>query len=216
MESEKFNEIIELLHNRTRRRILEILSKEEQYPLQISRSLNTSQQAVSKHLKRLEEEGLVVSTTGKSSRGGPPTKIYRLNSEFSLRVDLGPRVFKTEIEDIEPESVEEYDGFREKIQTKDGNDISLEERRELIEQISDEIEELEKKRRYLLKLKEDALSHACRLVRKNFEDYEKRNLLYYVLETGEKDPKKIAKEFEVREDRVEMLIDEIKEKTEIW
>ena len=51
--------LLTVLGNPTRRKILEMLAMEKHYPLQLSRELDVSQQAVSKHLKVLEKYGLV-------------------------------------------------------------------------------------------------------------------------------------------------------------
>ena len=215
MNKNEFDKIISLLQNPTRRKILEILSREEHYPLQISKTLNTSQQAVSKHLKRLEDEGIVVSRIGKSEHGGPPTKNYMLNSEFSLRIDIGPTLFKTKVDEIDVDDIEGYEDIEEKVE-RDLDKGLLENHRKLIKEIEEEVDELEKKRKYLLKLKEKALSDAYNYIHENFDNYRERYILYYVLDSGVIDPKKIAKEFQVREDEIENLIEDLKKKTEIW
>lgn len=216
MESEEFDEIIQLLQNQTRRKILELLSKEENYPLAISRYLDTSQQSISKHLKRLEDKGLVISKKCESERGGPPTKKYSLNREFSLRIDLGPQLFDTEIEDLRDEEIDDYEEIEEKV--KDGiiEGGYLEGHRKIIKNIDKKIMRLERERKYLLKLKEKALSEAYKYIHKNFDDYEARKILYFVLESGITNPKKIAKQFNVREDEIKDIIKRMKKNTNIW
>jgi len=215
MERDDFEKIIQLLQNQTRRKILEILSREGHYPLQISRSMNTSQQAISKHLKRLEEQGLVTSRESKSRKGGPPTKTYTLNKEFSVRIDLGPQLFKTEIEKLDDfENLEGFEDLKNKFD-EDLEDKTLEKQRELVQDIEKEIEDLENKRKCLLKMKEKALSKAFNFIHDEFGDYEVREILYYVLDSGVKDPDKIARHFNVREDEIERIIDKIKKKDEI-
>ena len=58
--------------------------------------LDVSQQAVMKHLKVLEEAGFVDSDKIPSEKGGPPRKVYTVNQSFSLRLDLGPDLFRAE------------------------------------------------------------------------------------------------------------------------
>ncbi len=210
-----FDKLIKLMENPTRRKILELLCREDQYPLQLSKTLETSQQAISKHLKTMEKEGLVVSKTSKSKFGGPPTKTYKVNSEFSLRIDIGPTLFKTEVEEISAEEAEEYEDLKQEVEREE-DDGFLIEKRKALDEIEDEIELLEKKRNYLIKLKEEALKNAYDYIPENFDEYEMRYILYTVMESGETDPKKIAKKFDTREDEVERIIDKIKEKTKIW
>ena len=91
-----FDEALTILENRTRRHILRRLVKEPHYPLQLSELLDVSQQAVVKHLKVLEESGFVDSERVPSEKGGPPKKMYTVNQSFSLRLDLGPDLFRAE------------------------------------------------------------------------------------------------------------------------
>lgn len=194
---------------------MEILSREDRYPLQISKTMDTSQQAISKHLKTMEKEGIVVSRKCKSERGGPPTKRYMVNSEFSLRIDLGPTLFKTEVERIEDEKVEGYEDIEEELREAHDEE-TLKKYRTLIQEIEDEIDELEKKRKHLTKLKERALSKGYDLIHDKFQDHKKSYILYYILNSGVTDIKKIAEEFKVREDEIENIMENVKEKTDLF
>ena len=91
-----FDEALAILENPTRRQILRRLVKEPHYPLQLSEFLDVSQQAVVKHLKVLEESEFVDSERVPSEKGGPPKKMYRVDQSFSLRLDLGPDLFRAE------------------------------------------------------------------------------------------------------------------------
>ena len=91
-----FDEALNILENKARRAILKRLAKEPHYPLQLSELLEISQQAVVKHLRVLEEAGFVESEKVPSVKGGPPKKMYTVNQSFSLRLDLGPNLFRAE------------------------------------------------------------------------------------------------------------------------
>ncbi len=91
-----FDEALKILENKARRDILKQLTKEPHYPLQLSEILDISQQAVVKHLRVLEENGFVDSEKFPSQKGGPPKKMYTVNQSFSLRLDLGPNLFRAE------------------------------------------------------------------------------------------------------------------------
>ena len=73
-----------------------MLVKEPHYPLQISELINVSQQAVIKHLKVLEKADFVESQMVASEKGGPPKKMYKVDQSFSIRLDLGPDLFRAE------------------------------------------------------------------------------------------------------------------------
>ena len=91
-----FDEALSILENSTRRQILKLLVKEPHYPLQISELINVSQQAVIKHLKVLEKADFVDSQMVASEKGGPPKKMYKVDQSFSIRLDLGPDLFRAE------------------------------------------------------------------------------------------------------------------------
>ena len=91
-----FDEALSILENSIRRQILKLLVKEPHYPLQISELINVSQQAVIKHLKVLEKADFVESQIVSSEKGGPPKKMYKVDQSFSIRLDLGPDLFRAE------------------------------------------------------------------------------------------------------------------------
>lgn len=215
MNQEEFDRIMQLLQNPTRRRILEELSKEEGYPLQLSRAIDTSQQAVSKHLKTMERQGIVISKISKSEKGGPPTKTYSLNREISIHIDIGHCLFQTDVEKLESKKVTGYEKLEDKIETL-GYRGSLEEMRKLIVMLNDEIDRLTNERLHLLKLKEKTLMEAYAHILENHNDYMERNILYCVLNTGEKDARKLAKNLRMREDDIQEKLEKIKKKTDIW
>ena len=90
-----FDDVLSILENKSRREILELLTKEPHYALQLSELLQISQQAVVKHLGILEKAGFVSVDKVPSEKGGPPRKVYKVTESFCLRLDLGPRLFKT-------------------------------------------------------------------------------------------------------------------------
>ena len=89
-----FDESLSILENPTRTSILRHLVKEPHYPLQLSELLDVSQQAVVKHLKVLEEAGFVFRNGCRTKAA--PKKVYRVNQSFSIRLDLGPDLFRAE------------------------------------------------------------------------------------------------------------------------
>mgnify|MGYP001208313838 FL=1 len=91
-----FDEALDILENKARRQILKRLAKEPHYPLQLAELLDISQQAVVKHLRVLEGAGFVDSQKVPSEKGGPPKKMYTVNQSFSVRLDLGPNLFRAE------------------------------------------------------------------------------------------------------------------------
>jgi len=91
--------LLKLVENPLRRLILSKLAEEELYPLQLSKELRVSQQAVSKHLKVLEKAGLVESHS-MDSHAGPPRLYYRPTKHFAINISFGPSLFETEMHDL--------------------------------------------------------------------------------------------------------------------
>lgn len=79
--------LLSMVENPTRRRILEAIVREPHYPLQLSKELGISQQAVMKNLSLMEQNGLVVSYR-ETSKIGPMRTLYVPNTEFTLLIDM--------------------------------------------------------------------------------------------------------------------------------
>ncbi len=88
--------LLSLIENPTRRRILERIVEEPSYPLQLSRELGVSTQAVMKNLALLEQGGVVVRTDVRSDMG-PNRAVYSPNMEFTLVVDMREHAFSTRL-----------------------------------------------------------------------------------------------------------------------
>jgi ArsR family transcriptional regulator len=60
------NILLDVLGNETRRRILNLISHEPMYFNQLAREIGTGQQAILRHVKILEDSGLIESYAKKS------------------------------------------------------------------------------------------------------------------------------------------------------
>ena len=85
--------ILSIVENPTRRKILQAVVREPHYPLQLSKELGISQQAVVKNLNLMEREGLVVSYRESSDRG-PDRIFYKPSSEFTITIDMRNSMFE--------------------------------------------------------------------------------------------------------------------------
>ena len=79
-----------------------------------------------KHLKVLEDNGMVESFEEKSDAGGPPRKCYRPTKNFSIRIDFGPNTFRARMiayKGMAPVVVEEGDDDElEEVAARTGED----------------------------------------------------------------------------------------------
>jgi predicted transcriptional regulator len=152
--------LLRVLENPTRRRILERLARESHYPLQLSKELGVSQQAVVKHLRALEECGLVTSTEEKSDLGGPNRRAYRATERFSLQIDVGPRLFHAEMRQMAhvPSKVGEYGWAEDALRRAKGEDDPRRRVRLLgdaIQKLNREIHALDERRLYLRRIERE-------------------------------------------------------------
>ena len=203
--------LLRVLENPTRRRILERLARESHYPLQLSRELGVSQQAVVKHLRSLEEVGLVTSTEEKSDLGGPNRRAYRATERFSLQIDVGPRLFHAEMRPLGhiPSKVGEYGWAEDALRrAKDEDDPRRRVRLlgDAIRRLNREIHALEERRLYLLRLKDAAMGEAQGSVEDVLVSYQERQVLYFFLEEGAPTLDRIAEALDLREKVVADLL----------
>jgi predicted transcriptional regulator len=108
-DRQDLDRILSVLENPIRRKILKKLSTDTNYPLQLARELNVSQQAIMKHLKVLEEAGFVEPVEERSDKGGPPRKVYVPKKRFSVRIDLGPSTYEESFYSFESYGSMEYE-----------------------------------------------------------------------------------------------------------
>ena len=80
--------LLDVLGNETRRRILNLISHEPMYFNQLAKEIRTGQQAILRHVKILEDTGLIESYAMRSDLGAPDRKYYRVNSSFNLSISV--------------------------------------------------------------------------------------------------------------------------------
>ncbi len=96
MKHLELDDILAVLGNPTRRRILRLLSEEPRYAFQLAQILGITQRAIQKHLKILEELGIVESETQKSNVG-PERKYYRISRNVLVSLSFGPNIYFVQI-----------------------------------------------------------------------------------------------------------------------
>jgi len=196
--------LLRAVENPTRRKILERLARESHYPLQLSKELGVSQQAVVKHLRALEACGLVMSAEEKSDLGGPNRRAYRAKQYYSVQIDMGPSLFHAMMRPLRELSskVPEYGWAEDALQ---GARQEPDPRRRVrlvadaIRRLNREILGLEERRSYLLKLKDSTMREAQGTVEDVIGSYDERQVLYYFLEEGGPTLDRIAEALNLRE-----------------
>ena len=113
------NVLLDVLGNETRRRILNLISHEPMYFNQLAKEIQTGQQAILRHMKILEETGLIESYAERSDLGAPDRKYYRVNSSFNLSISISNDNFTVRNEGIEELRYKEADALYRKFDELD-------------------------------------------------------------------------------------------------
>lgn len=201
---------LSVLANPMRREILSRLVTETHYPLQLARELNTSQQAVMKHLSVLERHSLVESKELPSDAGGPPRKCYTATKQLSIRIDIGPNLFNAKMRLLDPDDAMDM--------TKDVDFVSEELKRiediekphdllkalsKLLKEVNKGLANLESERVSLMVSKELLLRRANHLIGQLARDYDERRVLYFITDKGSVSITSVSERFNMRERTVE-------------
>lgn len=101
-------DILDLIDNELRRKILGILSIRPSYIFELARILGTSQQLISKHIKILEESGLVYKIGKFDSEEGPQRILYKANAPL---LSLLQFIEKISLIDFDEDEDDEEDDF---------------------------------------------------------------------------------------------------------
>jgi ArsR family transcriptional regulator len=86
-------ELLEILGSSTRAKILQLISQRPFYLSEISRTLNIGQQAVIRHMRKLEKSGLVRSYQQDARQSRIPRNYYVIKKDTHIRLRLTPHGF---------------------------------------------------------------------------------------------------------------------------
>jgi ArsR family transcriptional regulator len=212
MSFEEVDELFYLLENPTRRRILQLLSVERLYPLkmhkQLSREIDVTQQAIVKHLKILEEHGLVESQDEPSNRG-PNRRVYTASREISLHIDIGPSTYKQKAETDFDISTLSSQNKRVLAVIEESRHMDSRARMDLLSRVSEDlrksVDEVEDERRSLMalmgELNREIISTEC--------DYQERRLLHHILHNKDYTIESAAASLSLREPEVRVILESL-------
>jgi predicted transcriptional regulator len=207
--------LLSVIENPTRRRILEALVREPHYPLQLSRELGMSQQAIMKHLKVLEDYSLVCSHPEESDQGGPARKIYVPTTKFTIIVDFGPGLFDTTFVKLAMKAMQWPRAAPRAVADLELPDIGEKAMRirRSISEIDGQLDELQTERERLIGRKEQALEEAARVIETSVDDYQVRRIVYEYIQSPELSPQEIAEELGLRDKLVVETIRKLEDQT---
>ena len=216
MSVEEVDELFYLLENPTRRRILQLLSVERLYPLkmhkQLSREIDVTQQAIVKHLKILEEHGLVESKDEPSSRG-PNRRVYTASREISLHIDVGPSTYKQKAEtDFDLSSLStQHKHVLDAIEESRSMDSKA--RMDLLSRVSEDlrksVEDVENERRSLMALVGELNREITFTAQRAECNYQERRLLHHILHNKDYTIEGAAASLGLREAEVRLILESL-------
>jgi predicted transcriptional regulator len=205
-----------ILENPTRRYIIKRLSEEPNYPLQLAKDLGLGQQLVAKHLRVMEQAGMVASSV-EASPHGPKRRIYTLNKSVSVTLDVSTHFFKAKMVffDAEPERKEISDTSASLM---DKMDKTLERPKEyetitpftkIISDIDKKLEALENERAILLYIRNFAMKEASHIL-ELFKNSDTRRIIRYALDEHDISVKSISESLNLREAVVRQALSKLK------
>ena len=213
-----FDESLSILENPTRRSILRHLVKEPHYPLQLSELLDVSQQAVVKHLKVLEEAGFVDSEMKKSDKGGPPKKVYRVNQSFSIRLDLGPDLFRAEHRKM-PRGVSFSGGLPNNLEGVLGKissrkSLPIVDAMGILSELDAALESVDRQRDSIIALHQQVMHKVSTSLERGFESYEERQLAHAMMRNPRRplDLDAFSQGMRIQSMHAEKMMDALREK----
>jgi len=203
------DDLLAVLGNPLRREILERVTKETHYPLQLSKELKVSQQAIMKHLTVLERSHLVRCRELKSTSHGPPRKCYVSTGQFSISIDFGPSTFETRFMPLDSEGEDEDAEFppEDDVEGKDTRQevAALKEISSQISGVNAEMGKLEDHRAALAAHRQELLRDAVPTINRIGRNYEERRFLFLLLEHPEKSIEEIVEEAQIPPRSLERL-----------
>lgn len=175
--------VLDIIGNSTRRKILATLSKEPMYFNQLSKQLGIGQQAILRHVRSLEETGLISSYVEKSDLGAPDRRYYKLKSEFGLTVSMSQDEFGIKNQSITESRCNESKKFYKQFDStpNDTSNALIHMQSNLVD-IDKEISSLEFRLNDLRALRQLILRQLHQIGRETFEGYLEREVLYDIVE----------------------------------
>jgi predicted transcriptional regulator len=185
MFDEEKSDLFEIIGNDARRKILRLLVLEPHYVSQLSKILNKSQPAILKHMKILEDRGIVIRKVEQASESnkGPERHFFSINKSFTIMYSLTPYNVRENVYDtdkiVQNKSI---DSIKQKVEGEERISKKVSIINSEIEKINTEMFnleqkyiDLEKQRNNLLKLTNNIIENSDELQR--HEMYEARQLL---------------------------------------
>ncbi|MEM1545043.1 MAG: helix-turn-helix domain-containing protein [Candidatus Methanomethylicia archaeon] len=207
-------DIISIIANPERRKIIRLLTEKPRYFLELARELKISQQSLHIHLNKLVSIGVIKSYIVKSPYG-PYRKYYALNSDFCIELNVLNGLYHINIWN----PIKEFNGVNDlkdleqlidNIEKESDLIKSLRLTNTVLREINRRLNELNMRRLYLINLMAKARRKALEIIDKLNVNYVERKILKDTLGS---DPEKIDELIDkIFTEEIELITRELKSK----
>ncbi len=203
-EEARFDEVMDVLQNKIRRRIIKKLSESHDYALRLSKELNLGQQSVSKHLDIISEAE-IVNVYREKSQQGPKKKMLALNKFYSLRIDFAPNLYNESILSFDdPEKwiqdspeIEEIERKLEAVTSQESDVHQVTHLNSIVSEINGRLSSLEEERAKLLYVRNMAMKRVSDTL--DQMKRRERQLIYHLIDRGTTSVEELSRLMSVRE-----------------
>jgi len=209
-----FEQVVDVIGNPVRRRIIQKLSEGPDYTLRLSNELNIHQQLASKHLKVIRNAQLVDVVRQPSDKGADKN-MFSLNKFYSLQIDFSPNLYNQRLISFNnPQLWITADNYMDKLEDQvmeltdeECGVDSINPLSTIVTSIDDELESLEKRRARLLYIRNLAMNASVTALEEL--DRKKRQIIHYVLNMGSASIDAISRHMQLREQTIKDLVDDL-------
>lgn len=211
------DQVLNVVENPIRRKIIRRLAHEPSYPLELSNDLGINQQLITKHLKVMESAEIVEATRA-SSPYGPDRRIYELAKSVSLTIEFSPDLYTEQILTFQnirfPEKNELLEEFEQRFDSLlAGRSVrgEINEYAKLIADIDCRLDELDKEKAALLQLRCSVIRVAKEIIHGKSLSLKERIVAYHILNSNIWAARVLSDRLNMREETVQQIMQRLKE-----
>jgi len=213
-KSEEFNLMLTLVENQIRRKIIKRLSQEPSYPLELAKEIGVSQQLVTEHLYKMEQDGFVASSM-EASPSGPNRKLYFLKTSAYLTVSFGPHLYNEQFfsfETLPPTLSSDAKNLLSRASKIEASkDSKIAPLAKLIADIDQKLDRLEDEKKVLLYIRNLTMKQASEEFDVLEKSHNEKRILHFIIDEQKADVESISETLNLRESTAREILEKIKE-----
>ena len=154
----------------------------------------------------------------KSDKGGPPKKVYRVNQSFSIRLDLGPDLFRAEHRKM-PRGVSFSGGLPDNLESVLGKissrkSLPIVDAMGILSELDAALESVDRQRDSIIALHQQVMHKVSPSLERGFESYEERQLAHAMMRNPRRplDLDAFSQGMRIQSMHAEKMMDALREK----